>query len=246
MINVYWLDISEFPTNDISFYYQVLDMDEKKRFKTFKSIERKKEFLIGRFLLKVLLARWLRVPIKKVSLEKGEFGKLHLKSNKLIHFNLTHSENIIACAISSSIVGIDCEVINSKFLHLATEVFSIQEIEYFNKFTTHREEVFFEIWTRKEAYLKALGTGIHDDLKAVSVPTSNCSNELSLWDFYTKRINNNCLLSLVVTHPTINSEIKCNQLSLKILLQMFNQNNNQSKRGDKFDRKIRNDKKSYW
>lgn len=223
MTNVYWLNISNYCLEDLYLYMDVLDVNERRSFCTFKCNQRKKEYIVGRLLLKTFLSNWTNIPIKEINFGKSEFGKLYLKDHSYPFFNLSHSGSIVACVISRNIVGIDCEVINNKYLHLAPEIFSSKEMEYLNKHSSEseKEDIFFEIWTRKEAYLKALGIGLQDNLKSLSVPISKFSNRLNLSRFYTRKINENCMLSLVISQSPAYSKIKITQISLVDLLQIY-------------------------
>lgn len=69
---------------------------------------------------------------------------------KNIYFNISHSLNMVAIVISSEECGIDIECINQ-----------MKNIERIKKhFNIDSDLEFYEKWTRKEAYLKKLGTGI--------------------------------------------------------------------------------------
>jgi len=77
-----------------------------------------------------------------------------------MHFNISHTREAIACAISDKQIGIDIERIKPFNKRIAEKFFTKNEQEYiFNK--REDENVrFFEVWTRKEAYVKWLGKGM--------------------------------------------------------------------------------------
>lgn len=111
---------------------------------------------IGReLILKIASEKLGHTPEIKI----GKNGKPYIDG---LHFNLSHSGNLIACAFSDDEVGIDVEKIRSyrprvlKSFHPA-EVARVEKSE-------DKDTEFYKIWTMKEAYLKFLGTGITKDL----------------------------------------------------------------------------------
>lgn len=72
------------------------------------------------------------------------------------HFNISHSEDIVACAIDSSNIGIDIEKVRKFPIEIASIFFDEEEQEY----CLQEDRLLFKIWTRKESYLKATGEGV--------------------------------------------------------------------------------------
>ncbi|MGN1295963.1 MAG: 4'-phosphopantetheinyl transferase family protein [Bacilli bacterium] len=83
-------------------------------------------------------------------------GKPIDKNGKFI--SLSHSSNLVAIAISDIDVGIDIEMIKPFNENLFDKVFSYQEKEEYLK--EQNKDFFFQIWTKKEAYTKRIGTGL--------------------------------------------------------------------------------------
>jgi 4'-phosphopantetheinyl transferase len=86
-----------------------------------------------------------------------------------IAFNLTHTRGVVACACASrGSVGIDVEAIDRRadYMELAAAYFAPGEIADLRNATDHgRHERFIELWTLKEAYVKAVGRGLGVDLQ---------------------------------------------------------------------------------
>lgn len=100
---------------------------------------------------------------QKIEFAKNEFGKPFAK-NLPVHFSISHSGDMVICAVSEKEIGIDIEKIRP-FNPRAAEKFATEkEIEYINS----SKNGFFEIWTLKEAYFKCIGTGLGADIKDVS------------------------------------------------------------------------------
>jgi phosphopantetheinyl transferase len=89
-------------------------------------------------------------------------GKKPYFKNGEVHFSVSHSDILWVCAFSASEVGCDVQIRRDcpKFEKLAARWFSSGESE-----KTRTERDFFDIWSRKEAYTKLLGTGIDENFK---------------------------------------------------------------------------------
>ncbi len=85
--------------------------------------------------------------IKNFELSYNEYQKPYIKD---IYFNISHSHNMIAIIISNEECGIDIEYLNPNK--------DITQLK--NRFNIENDEEFYKQWTRKEAYLKKIGTGI--------------------------------------------------------------------------------------
>ena len=96
-----------------------------------------------------------------------EKGKPILKDYSHIHFSLSHSHNIAACAVSDCPVGIDVQQIGSISDKVAKRVLTDGEYEVFCK-SQAPEDYFCKVWTVKESYLKQLGVGITAGFKTIS------------------------------------------------------------------------------
>ena len=97
----------------------------------------------------------------------SEHGKPSLLEFPEIHFNLSHCNNAIACAISSSPIGIDVESTERKISDaLIRHTMSPQEQEQIAGDPIR----FFRFWTQKEALVKLHGTGLQDNLHDLLLP----------------------------------------------------------------------------
>lgn len=97
----------------------------------------------------------------------GEHGKPEVKN---LYFNLSHSDNMVICAVSDKTVGCDIERIQTAPKRIAKRFFHENEIEYLERFDEHRKnEEFYRLWTIKESYLKMTGYGLTFPLKDFEV-----------------------------------------------------------------------------
>lgn len=90
-----------------------------------------------------------------------------------ICFNLSHSGDIVICAVSKTPVGCDIEQIKEAPRKVAERKFSDEEIAHLQQFAgdAYNRE-FFRIWTKKESYLKMKGTGLRVSLNELEI--SDC------------------------------------------------------------------------
>jgi phosphopantetheine--protein transferase-like protein len=123
----------------------------------------------SREVLLYLLSRYLKVPEEKLFLEKKTHGKLFLPECPSFFFSIAHSGNLLALAFSRHPIGIDVEKKRKvRALAVATKFFSEEELAFISSDGTAKiEEKFFQLWTAKEAVLKADGRGITAGLREV-------------------------------------------------------------------------------
>lgn len=108
------------------------------------------------------LLNWLDDPIP-LAYQYKENGKPYFK-NYPYYFNLSHSGNYVACALSEREVGMDLQIHRATDSErLAGRYFSLAEVDALQR-AGDRPAFFFRLWARKEAYGKLTGKGIADAL----------------------------------------------------------------------------------
>lgn len=183
---VYWLLVPEEMTvEDVASRLDFLDAEERAVYDRYRVDFKKIEFLLGRALLKGLLGERLGLRPQEVAFRKNDYGKLFLaRDEQPFHFNLTHSGRMIACVISPLQVGVDVEQGDVDHLSVMNSVFTPQEQEHVNQAPlATRLQAFFRIWTRKEAYVKAVGMGLSIPPDSFSVPIEEVYQ--AEWAYYT-------------------------------------------------------------
>lgn len=90
---------------------------------------------------------------------EGDFGKPYLKDHKGAFFNISHSGQMVMCAIGAREVGADIQEMRPVKDTLAAYVLSDEERKAYMD-SGRDEGLFYKIWTLKEAYLKFRGSGI--------------------------------------------------------------------------------------
>ena len=161
-------------TRDDSASASALSRDETLRAGRMAAIPRRR-FVASRALLRRLLAAYLSCGAAEVGLSYGSNGKPVLaptgRSNGL-HFNLSHAGHRALFAFSRNPVGVDVEAIRPlrDLNALSARFFSERERRTLAELPAEsRQRAFFACWTRKEACVKAMGTGIANRLDSFAV-----------------------------------------------------------------------------
>jgi 4'-phosphopantetheinyl transferase len=154
--------------------WAMLSERERARANRFSRDSDRSRFITAHGALREVLSEYCGVPPEALHFEQNEFGKPHLGHFPRIQFNLSHSGDIalIAVADSGCRVGVDVEQVGRHISEgVAERFFSAGELSRLQTASgEERVKAFFRCWTRKEAYLKALGCGISDEtLVAVEV-----------------------------------------------------------------------------
>lgn len=152
---------------DVQHLEESLSEEERRRSARFRFERDRQNYIVARGALRAILARYLGVEPRGLQLDSGLEGKPFL-ANKFgasgIRFNLAHSGMWALYAIAHNReVGIDLECIMPALhaTHIATRFFSASENAALMALPEdQRQQAFFTCWTRKEAYLKALGQGL--------------------------------------------------------------------------------------
>ena len=158
--------------------YQYLSDDEKKRAARYRFDKHRHRFVTGRGTIREILADLVKCPPQEISFELNKFGKPALcapASCRHIQFNASSSAMMGAIAISDGIaLGLDIEKMKpAKGVDndlIVKNEFTRDEYDWYIKHrNSERPRIFFEFWTCKEAYLKALGIGLSGKLDSFSI-----------------------------------------------------------------------------
>jgi 4'-phosphopantetheinyl transferase len=147
--------------------------------KCFRLPASRNEFIVARGFIRFVLSRYLGILAGSVPFREGQHGKPELASQASgprLTFNLSHSRGVILVAITvGHEVGIDIEFLDSNvhFNEIAGRVFSPLEERWLSQLPDDARQLnYFRCWTRKEAFVKALGEGLSDRIRQVEIVLS--------------------------------------------------------------------------
>ncbi len=185
-----------------------LSEDELIRANKFKFDHLKNRFMICRSLLRKLLGKYLNIKPSEIVFKYSEKGKPSLTENcnpLEVDFNVSHSENFALYGFTiQRKIGVDIEQNREieNLDQLARRFFHIREYELISNLKyPEKQQLFYQIWTAKEAYLKAIGAGISGGLKTIEIDNFQLkinNKSLDNWQLYKLEINPKFTASLVV------------------------------------------------
>jgi 4'-phosphopantetheinyl transferase len=154
----------------------LLSLAERQRASGFVRQRDRERFILGRATLRRLLGSRLRIPASTVELGVGPHGKPLLGPQLRrsgLRFNVSHCADVAVFGFAwGREVGIDVEAVRAipDADSIAQQFFSPREVEaYFALPAAHRPLGFFNCWTRKEAFVKAIGDGLGFGLQRFDV-----------------------------------------------------------------------------
>jgi len=209
-IHIWYVDYKNF--NDSSLLeacYEILSEKEKSQYDQFSVPHVRLEYLITRAMVRSVLSRYItNFPIADITFSKNKYGKPFISDNilaKNLSFNISHTKNISVIAITAGTdIGIDIEKNrkNFDFLEIAKNSFSMSEFNSLKNLNSYKQGTrFFEIWTLKEAYIKARGKGLHIPLNLLSYSfpehgkisvklDRDLNDSIKNWHFWSLKIKN--------------------------------------------------------
>jgi 4'-phosphopantetheinyl transferase len=166
VVHLWEVDLDHFIFND------VLSEDERARAAKFRFDHDRKRFTSGRTALRLLLAGYLNTNPEKIIFTYGPAGKPCI-ANPSLAFNLAHSgASAILAFAHGGYIGADVELIRSMddMSSVAQCSFAPGEFQRWQALPADQKtRAFYRCWTRKEAYLKAIGEGIAHRLQKFEV-----------------------------------------------------------------------------
>jgi len=153
--------------------------EERQRASRFRFEEHRRSWVASRGILRELLGSYLGLAPDQVRFAYNEFGKPRLHERQgALHFNLAHSHHRALYGFSDGReLGVDIEQVQSRRVSegIPERFFAAAEVQYLRSLPEAEQvEAFFNIWTRKEAFVKGVGRGLSLGLDrfevAVDVP----------------------------------------------------------------------------
>lgn len=159
-----WIGHLDLPVERIEAFNSILSDEERERAKRFHFEKHKVRYIASHGFLRKTLSKYINIEPTQIKFTQTSKGKPMFDKTFLynISFNLSHSDNKALIAVTSKdSIGVDIEFIRpmEDLDQLAKRFFSENEYKFINSFSK-KEDIFFRIWTLKEAFMKATGEGI--------------------------------------------------------------------------------------
>ena len=154
-----------------------LPAPERERAASFLREEPGRRWVAAHWALRRVLENYLDEPAASIELELGDDGKPHLRNRDGIEFNLSHSSGLALVAVAAGReVGVDVELIEPgrDLIALAERALEPEDAAAVRAASeSQRPAVFYAAWTRHEARLKCLGTGLGANLQSTTSEGGN-------------------------------------------------------------------------
>ena len=153
-----------------------LSLDEQERARAFRFRRHQNEFIVARGALRSLLSHYVSLPVPKIEIVYSQLGKPHLQEAIIpaVTFNVSHSGGVVVLAFSlGRDLGIDIEhkVPDAIDDGLVRQCLADPETLRFKlTLPDERTDFFFDLWARKEAYMKLLGDGLNIPPVSLNLP----------------------------------------------------------------------------
>jgi 4'-phosphopantetheinyl transferase len=192
----------------------VLSPDEHERAGRLIREHKRVRFIAGRSTLRRLLGQYLDEKPQALIFRYGPHGKPALAtrtSSTALTFNFSHSKDLALLAVTAAReIGIDIEYLHrdisvdsfARHILCENEAAALQRLP-----AERRKQALLTAWTRKEAYLKALGVGLAQSMKSFSVGIDddettvrrleNANGEPQLWTFAPLAVHPDYLACLI-------------------------------------------------
>jgi len=172
-IHIWLIDVAQQQPH-LDDLFQALSTEEQTSANRFKFSQDAHSFIASHAILRLLLSRYLAIQPQHISFQQNQYGKPFLTQKTEIEFNLSHTKNYALIAINKNEpVGIDIEYTKRNkmgYLDLAKRFFSAYEHTTLQSLPKAQQTLgFYHAWTRKEAFIKAIGQGIAFNLNQFDV-----------------------------------------------------------------------------
>lgn len=180
--------------------YYMLSTEEREKAYNFYFELHKNKYIVRRAALRQILSKYCKVRPINIDFKYNHCGKPYLRRNRFnLQFNMSHSQDMAILAIAKKhSIGADIECIKpvNDLTTIVKKFFSIREnFDYLLIPEHHKTKAFYSVWTRKEAFTKAIGKGLLYPFKAFDVTSlpndaakilsiKNSTIEASRWVLY--------------------------------------------------------------
>lgn len=207
-VHLYFFSL-EWADADLASAWKLLSATEQTRADQFHFQHHRAHFIAAHAKLRRVLAAYENTSPEALIFDLGTQGKPRLHASEFT-FNLAHSHHAGLIAVGKHYaLGVDLEKYQDKAkLDVAERFFSPDEVRYLHTLTeSEQKKTFYQLWAKKEAVVKAIGTGIQESLASFTVPFTHETGKVVIenhpWAVHTLALSPDFAAALA-THPQIN------------------------------------------
>jgi len=166
---VFRMSLEKFTAVQVENFFRQITHEEQDKANRYIKASDRKRYILTHYYLRQLLSQYTQIAPLDLAIEKGKHDKPFLASHPDLCFNLSHSHEFVVFAIAFAphqTIGVDIEKIDLKI------DYPVIIDNYFTKTEQtqiHDPATFFLLWTRKEALLKAAGSGLTQGILDLTV-----------------------------------------------------------------------------
>jgi len=171
-----WCANLDLPVAKIDQLATFLSTDEIARASKFRFLKHKRKFIAARVILRHLLGQYLNISSDKLEFTYSDHDKPQLASlmgNNNLQFNISHSHNYALFGFTNyCFIGVDLEFLREikNSTELSKYYFTHREFKLIKNLTGRKQKkAFFQLWTAKKAFLKAISTGLANCLTSIEL-----------------------------------------------------------------------------
>ena len=216
-----WRASLDQPADMIAKLEPLLSKDEYQRAERFHRPTDRQRFIAGRGILRKIISRYLALAPDEVRFVYNKYGKPFISTEQnrgALRFNLSHSNGMALYVIAQERrVGVDIEHMREDFatLEVAEHFFSKNEFEALKAVPINqRTKAFFNCWSRKESYIKAIGMGVSyplDEFTVSLIPDAAPAllkvdadaTEAARWKMYKLDVAEGYAAALIIENPPV-------------------------------------------
>lgn len=162
-MKIYSFNLTKTTDSELEAWFREMSCDRRQSVIRLQNSKKQKSKIAADHLCRSAISEFCGIAPNSIEFGLSEKGKPFVIGVD-VYFNISHSGDLVVCAVSNKEIGIDIEQIRPFNFRAAEKFACPDELEYIRS----EENGFFNIWTLKEAYFKCIGTGLGADIKNVS------------------------------------------------------------------------------
>ena len=170
MLEVLSMEIEpEIPEKTLSRLKTLVSLAKRDRIDRLLNKRNAVNMLMGEVITRMAISVRTGLQNNELEFSLNQYGKPLLLNAPDLHFNISHSGNLVVCALDNKPVGIDVEIHKLANLKIARRYFCQDENNFIIADMDKAIERFYKIWTMKESYVKWDGKGMSTPFDSFSV-----------------------------------------------------------------------------